>query len=188
MIKAIDLRRGTAVIIDGNIWIIFDVQKVSKGNWRSYIQAKLKNLQTGQLIDQRLRVDEQLESAFLDRKPMEYLYSAGPEQHILMDPQNFEQMTVGTDIIGENEIKFLKPNEQVTVTIHNGQVVTLELPNTVDLEVTETPPEIKGATATNQYKDAVLETGAKVRVPPFIATGEKIRIDTRTGEYVERAK
>ncbi|MCG3181253.1 MAG: Elongation factor P [Phycisphaerae bacterium] len=188
MIKAIDLRKGTAVIYEGNIWIVHEVQKVSKGNWRSYIQARLKNLQTGQLIDQRLRVDEQLESPYLDKKPMEYLYSSGPEQHVLMDLANFEQLTVGADVLPSEMLQYLKPNEQVMAMLTNGQVIMIELPNTVELTVTDTPPGIKGATATNQYKDAVVETGAKVRVPPFIENGEVIRVDTRTGEYLERAR
>ncbi len=188
MIKAIDLRRGMAVNFKDQIWIVHDMQKVSKGNWRSFMQIKFKNLMTGQIIDERFRVDEQLDQPFLDKKPMEYLYSAGPTDHVLMDTSTFEQVHVGDDVISDEQIKFLKPNEQVVVMANSGKIITVELPNTVDLQVSETPPGIKGATATNQYKEATLETGLRVQVPPFIETGEMIRIDTRSGEYVERVK
>ena len=188
MIKAIDLRRGMAVIWKDQIWTVHDIQKVSKGNWRSFMQIKFKNLMTGQIIDDRFRVDEQLEQPFLDKKPMEYLYSSGPQQHVLMDNATFEQITVGEDVISDESIKYLKPNEQVTVMLNSGKVISVELPNTVDLEVTDTPPGIKGATATNQYKEATLETGLRVQVPPFIEVGDVVRVDTRSGEYTERVK
>jgi len=188
MIKAIDLRRGMAVNYKDQIWTVHDIQKVSKGNWRSFMQIKFKNLMTGQIVDDRFRVDEQLEQPFLDKRQMEYLYSAGPTDHVLMDTASFEQVHVGEDVIPDEQIKFLKPNEQVVVLSSSGKIIAVELPNTVDLQVTEAPPGIKGATATNQYKEATLETGLRVQVPSFIETGEMIRVDTRSGEYVERVK
>ena len=188
MIKAIDLRRGMAVTWKNQIWTVHDIQKVAKGNWRSFMQIKFKNLMTGQIVDDRFRVDEQLDQPYLDKKEMEYLYSAGTEEHILMDTASFEQVTVGADVISETSIKYLKPNEKVIALLSSGKIISVELPNTVDLQVTETPPGIKGATATNQYKDATLETGLKMQVPPFIEIGDVVRVDTRTEEYVERVK
>jgi elongation factor P len=188
MIKAVDLRKGTAVMHEGEIWKVHECQHVAKGNKRSYMQAKLKNLSSGQLVEQRFRVDDTLEVPFLDKKEMEYLYSAGADEHVLMDTESYEQIHVGSDAIDGDQILYLKPNERVTVLMHQGNIIQIDLPNTVDLEVTDTPPEIKGATATNQYKDATLETGLSVRVPPFISNGEQIRVDTRSGEFVERVK
>jgi elongation factor P len=186
MIKATEIRRGIAIIIDGTVYIVHEFQHVAKGNWRSYIQAKLRNLKTGQLIEQRIRSTDTIEESFVDKKEMEYLYSQGTE-HIFMDLETYEQAALNNDLIGDM-MQWLKPNTTVMVTISEGQMVGIEPPNTVDLRVTETPPVVKGATATNQSKEAILETGAKVRVPPFIETGEMIRVDTRTGEYVERVK
>ncbi len=188
MIKAVELRKGTAVLFNGEIWKIHEAQHVAKGNKRSYMQTKLKNLATGQLVEERFRVDDQLEVPFLDKKQLEYLYSAGVEEHVLMDTETYEQLHVGPETLDADLLQWLKPNERVEAMIHQGNIITVELPNTVDLEVTDTPPEIKGATATNQYKEAILETGAKVRVPPFVNNGEMIRVDTRTGEYIERVK
>lgn len=188
MIKAIDLRRGMAVTWKDQIWTVHDIQKVSKGNWRSFMQIKFKNLMTGQIIDDRFRVDEQLDQPFLDKKEMEYLYSSGPQEHVLMDTTNFEQVNVGPDVISDESILYLRPNEKVIALLNSGTIISVELPNTVDLAVKDTPPGIKGATATNQYKDSTLETGLKMQVPPFIEIGDVIRVDTRSGEYVERVK
>ena len=186
MIRAADLRKGRAVLHEDNIWIVHECQHVAKGNKRSYMQAKLKNMQSGQLVDVRFRVDDTLETPFLEAKEYEYLYEDGQEL-VVMDVETYDQTRLSRELLGDG-VLYLKPNERLTCQLHQGTIVTAELPNVVALKVTDTPPVVKGATATAQSKDAVLETGARVRVPPFIEPGTVVRVDTRTGQYVERAK
>ena len=184
-IKAIDLRRGMAVNHKGGLWVCMDNQKVAKGNWRSYQVIQLKNIQTGQLIEDRYRTDEGFDQAILDRKPMEYLFSEGTN-HIVMDPDSYEQIPIPQDLIGDQKV-YLQSNIQIMVAMVEGKPITAELPNTVELKVIDTPPEVKGATVTNVGKEAICEGGAIIKVPQFIKTGEIIKIDTRTGEYLSRA-
>lgn len=186
MIKAVDLRKGRTVMYEDQIYVVQESQHVAKGNKRSYMQTKLKNLKSGVIREVRFSVNDRLEVPFVESKQHEYLYqdSGG---HVLMDSESYEQITVDGALFGD-AIRFLKPNEKVTVTRCENQIVGIELPTVVELEVTETPPVVKGATATNQSKDATMETGVRVRVPPFVQPGERIRVDTRTGEYLDRAK
>ena len=184
-VKAIDLRRGMAVSKDNGIWIVVDNQKVAKGNWRSYQVVKLKNFQTGQSLEDRYRTDELFEQAMLERKELEYLYSDATN-HIFMDPDSFEQVGIAVDLVGDEKM-YLVPNLKCQVAFVDSKAVTVELPFTVEMTVVETPPGIKGATATNQMKDAVCESGARIRVPAFVENGTKIKVDTRTGEYLGRA-
>lgn len=183
-IKAVDVRRGMAVQHKNGIWVIMDNQKVAKGNWRSYQVIQLKNLTTGQLIEDRFRTDEQFEQAMLDRKDMEYLYSEA-NSVVVMDPGSYEQVNIPMELIGDSKV-FLVPNMVLQIAFVDGKPVTVELPNTVELTVVDTPPEVKGATATNQMKDAECEGGARVKVPPFVVIGTKIKVDTRNGEYLGR--
>jgi elongation factor P len=143
-------------------------------------------MNNGALIDKRLRAVDQVEVPFVETKEYEYLYSAGDE-HVFMDTETYDQLHFSPEIIG-TAMQFLLPNSKVMVKYINDKPVSIEIPDSVDLTVTETPPALAGATATNQYKEATLETGLKVSVPPFIKPGERIRIDTRTGEYLERVK
>jgi elongation factor P len=184
-VKAIDLRRGGAVNFKNGIWVCVDNQKVAKGNWRSYQVIQLKNVQTGQLIEDRFRTDEQFEEAFLERKQMEYSYTNG-NKLVVMDPVTFEEVELDIELIGKLVV-FLTPNLPLEVVLVEGKAVTIDLPNTVDLKITDTPPQVKGATATNQLKDAVCEGGARIRVPAFVENGTIVRVDTRTGEYLGRA-
>ncbi len=186
MLKAVDLRKGKTVLHDGTVFVVHEVHHVAKGNKRSYMQGKLKNLKTGVINEVRFNVDDRLETPFIENKKYEYLYKDG-ESFVLMDTETYDQFNVDAAMFGDST-RFLKPNELVTATICEGEIVDLELPVVVELEVTEAPPVVKGATATNQLKEAVMETGVMVRVPPFIAPGERIRVDTRTGDYVDRAK
>lgn len=186
MIKASELSRGKVVVYEGKMYTVKDLTHVSKGNWRSYMQVKLKDFKTGQIIDQRFNMDDRIETAFVQTKEFEYLYRDGTD-FVLADPETYDQTPVPEDMFGDG-IKFLKENMRVTCAIVDGKIVSLELPNTVELKVIDTPPVVKGATATNQPKDAELEGGARVRVPAFIQVGEVIRVDTRTGDYIERAK
>jgi elongation factor P len=184
--KANDLRVGMAVTIDGKLYVCVQAAHVTPGNLRAFVQAKLKCLADGVIIEKRLRSTEELEQAFLDRREMEYLYSDSTG-HILMDTQTFDQATVSDELIGEF-IKFFRPNTKLVALLYNEQVAAIELPKVVELTVTETTPVPRGATVTNQMKDAVLETGLRTRVPPFITTGETVRISTEDGSYLARVK
>lgn len=186
MIKAVDLRKGRTIMYEGELAVVHESRQVAKGNKRSYVQAKIKNLRKGTIFDVRFNVDERIEIPFVESKEYEYLYQDG-DNYVVMDLETFDQITVDGDLIGDSS-RWLRPNIKVSCQIHEGQVIQLDVPLTVDLEVVEAPPVVKGATATNQMKDVVLETGVKVRVPPFIETGERIVVDTRTGDYIERAK
>jgi elongation factor P len=182
--KASDMKKGQTVKMDDKLYSVVDYQHVKLGKGGAVYQTKLKSLDDGSTRDVRLRSDENVEEAYLDKRNYEYLYSSGSE-HVLMDLENYEQIYLNDDAFGEGP-KYLKPNTQLQVSLYDNKPVIVSLPTTVDLEVTETAPEIKGATATNQNKPAKLETGISVNVPPFIKTGDVIRVDTRTGEYVTR--
>jgi elongation factor P len=186
MLRANELRPGKVVEFEGTLYTVKDATHVAKGNKRSYIQLKLKNFQSGQIIDQRARVDDTFETPFVQSKEYEYLYFDGND-YVLADTETYDQIPVSAELIGD-ALPFLKENERVTCELIEGNIVTVTLPVVVELAVTETTPVVKGATATNQNKDAVVETGAKIKVPPFIEIGEVVRVDTRTGEYMERAK
>jgi len=180
------MRKGQTVKIDGRLYAIVDYQHVKLGKGGAVYQTKLKSLTDGSIQNVRLRSEETVEEAYLDKRTYEYLYSAG-SRHILMDTKTYDQITLDDDAFGDGP-KYLKPNTQLQVSMYGGRPVVVALPNTVDLEVTDTPPEIKGATATNQNKPATLETGLVVQVPPFIKVGDIIRVDTRSGEYLTRVK
>ena len=184
--KVSDMKKGQSVLVDGILYLIVDYQHVKLGKGGAVYQTKLKNLKDGGIRDIRLRAEENIEEAFLDKRNYEYLYSAGSE-HVMMDLDTYDQITIDDDAFGDGP-KFLKANEKVQIAMYDNKPIIVTLPNTVDLEVVDTAPEIKGATATNQYKPATLETGFEVQVPPFIKIGEKIRVDTRTGDYVTRVK
>ena len=184
--RASEMRKGQTVKIDGKLYAIVDYQHVKLGKGGAVYQTKLKSLLDGSIQNIRLRAEEIVEEAFLDKRTYEYLYSSGSE-HVLMDISTYDQITLDDDAFGDAP-KYLKPNTQLQVSMYEDKPVIVTLPNTVDLKITDTPPEIRGATATNQNKPATLETGLIVPVPSFIKTGELIRVDTRTGEYVTRVK
>ncbi len=184
--KASEMKKGQTIKIDGVLYVIVDFQHVKLSKGGAVYQTKLRNLAAGGIRDIRIRAEEVLEDAFLEKRNFEYLYSAGPE-HIFMDLESYDQITLDDDAFGEGA-KYCKPNTQILISMYDGRPVLVQLPTTVDLEVTDTVPEIKGATATNQYKPATLETGLVIQVPPFVKVGELIRVDTRTGQYVTRVK
>jgi len=184
--RASEMRKGQTVRIDDKLFAIVDYQHVKLGKGGAVYQTKLKNVIDGSIQNVRLRAEETIEEAFLDKRSYEYLYSSGNE-HILMDTQTYDQITLDDEAFGDGA-KYCKPNTRLQVGMYEGRCIIVTLPNTVDLEVTDTAPEIKGATATNQYKQATLETGLVIMVPPFVKTGELIRVDTRSGEYVTRVK
>jgi elongation factor P len=186
MIKATDIRRGMVITMEGVNFVVVDFAHHTPGNLRAMVQTKLRNMNTGSLIDKRLRSVDQIEVPYVETKEYEYLYSSGDE-HVFMDTSTYDQISFTPEILGTS-MQYLLPNSKVMVMHVADKPVSIEVPAAIDLTVVDTPPSIKGATATNQYKEATLETGLKVTVPPFVNPGEKIRIDTRTGEYVERVK
>jgi elongation factor P len=182
--RASQIQKGQTVKIDGKLYAIVDFQHVKLGKGGAVYQTKLKSLADGSIQNVRLRSEENVEQAFLDKGTYEYLYSSG-SKHILMDTKTYDQISLDDDAFGDGP-KYLKPNTRLQVSMYQGKPIIVELPNTVDLEVIQTSPEIKGATATNQNKPATLETGLVVQVPSFIKIGDILRIDTRSGEYVTR--
>lgn len=183
--RASDIRKGQAVIFDGKLYVVTGADHNTPGNLRAKVQFKMRDVSKGTTMDKRVGATDDIETTTLDSRNVEYLYSDN-EGHILMDLETYDQNTIPKSVFGD-DIKFLKPNTVMTALFHDGKIVSYDLPKTVDLKVTDTAPGIKGATATNQMKDAELETGLKTRVPPFIEVGEVIRINTETGDYLSRA-
>ena len=183
--RASDIRKGQAVIIDGKLMVVTGADHNTPGNLRAKVQFKLRDVAKGTIQDKRVGATDDIETTNLDSRQVEYLYSDN-EGHVLMDMETYDQNTIPKEVFG-NDILYLKPNTQLTAMYHDGSIVSYDLPKTVDLKVTETQPSIKGATATNQLKDAEFETGLKTRVPGFIETGEVLRISTETGAYLSRA-
>ena len=186
MIKATDIRRGMVITMEGVNFVVLDFAHHTPGNLRAMVQTKLRNMNSGSLIDKRFRSVDQIEVPYVETKEYEYLYSAGDE-HVFMDTETYDQITLNKELAGELML-YLKEGDTAQVTFHDGKALSLELPATVELKVVETEPSVKGATAAAQYKPATLETGLKVTVPPFVNIGEVIAVDTRTGEYLSRAK
>lgn len=183
--RASDIRKGQAVIIDGKLMVVTNADHNTPGNLRAKVQFKLRDVAKGTILDKRVGATDDIETTSLDSRQVEYLYSDS-DGHVMMDLETYEQDTIPREVFGD-DILYLKPNTQLTAQYHDGKIVSYQLPATVDLKVTETAPGIKGATATNQMKDAVLETGLKTRVPPFIEQGEVIRVSTAGGGYQSRA-
>jgi elongation factor P len=180
-----DFNRGQGIYWRDQIWVIMKMEHVKPGKGPAYLQTDLRNPKTGQIVNNRFRPEETVEPVHFDRKKYEYLYSDGGS-HVLMDTETYEQLELPKEHIGEQEV-YLTPNCPIEVCSVKGEIITIELPNTVELKIEDTPPEVKGATVTNQQKDARCEGGAVIRVPPFIENGEVVRVDTRTGEYLGRA-
>ena len=186
MIKATEMKKGMVLKIDGNLCVVLDYQHVKLGKGGAVLQTKFKNVLEGNVVSKRIRSEETLEDVYVDRQNYEYLYSAGGE-HVLMHKETYDQITIDDDLFGDGP-QYCKPNTDVQVQFFDNKPLSVDLPNAVELEVTDTAPELKGATATNQYKKATLETGLIVNVPPFVKIGDVLRVDTRSGEYIERAK
>ena len=183
--KSQELRPGMAIQMDGQVWLISSYDHVKPGKGPAYTQVKMKNLQTGSNQEKRFRNSEDVEQAVLDRRQMSYLYTDGTGA-VFMDSQTYEQTTIGNDMIGEAK-GYLVEDTTIQTLVYNGNVVSVELPAAVELKITDTPPGVKDATKTNQLKEAICETGLKVRVPAFINTDETIKVSTSTGEYLGRA-
>ena len=185
-IKATEMKKGMVIMIDGKPVTVVDYQHVKLGKGGAVLQTKFKDVVEGNIIDKRIRSEEILEQVFVEKQKYEYLYSSGGE-HVLMHKENYDQINIGADLFGD-AVKYCKPNTDVELQVFDGKPLAVVIPNSVDLMVTDTPPAIKGATATNQYKKATCETGLEVMVPPFVGPNEMIRVDTRSGEYLERVR
>ena len=183
--RASEIRKGQAVILDGKLMVVTGADHNTPGNLRAKVQFKLRDVAKGTILDKRVGATDDIETTNLDSRQVEYLYSDN-DGHVMMDLETYEQDTIPKDVFGD-DILYLKPNTQLNAQFHDGKIVSYQLPATVDLQVTDTAPGIKGATATNQMKDAVLETGLKTRVPPFIEQGEVVRVSTAGGAYQSRA-
>jgi elongation factor P len=184
-IPATRLRKGYLILHGGQLCRLLEVQHVTPGNLRGFVRAKMRNLRNQSLIDHRFRSEDVVERAALDEREMQYLYSDGSDYYF-MDTSNFEQIHLSEESLGDS-VNYLLPESTIRVEFHDGQPVGIELPVTVDLKVTDTVPGIKGATASAQVKPATLETGLVVNVPAFVNTGDVIRVNTETGEYLSRA-
>ncbi len=184
MVSAGDFKNGLTIELEGNVYQIIEFQHVKPGKGAAFVRTKLKNIKSGGVIEKSFRPTEKFEQAHIDRKDMQYLYNDGDLYHF-MDAETYDQIALGKDEIGDS-LKFVKENETVKVCSHKGSVFAIEPPLTVELQITETEPGFKGDTATGATKPAIVETGAKVNVPLFVNQDDKIKIDTRTGEYISR--
>jgi len=183
-ISTADFRTGLTIEYDGSIFQIIEFQHVKPGKGGAFVRSRLRNLRTGAVIDKTFRAGERMEQAVIRRLPMQYLYRAG-DDYVFMDTETFDQITLDADAVGEG-VKYLKPDMEVAVTSYEEETLGLELPNTVELVVAQTDPGLRGDTASGGSKPATLETGAVVTVPLFINEGDLIRVDTRSGKYLER--
>lgn len=184
-IKNIDIRKGMVYVdADGQLFQCLDRDLNTPGNWRAILYLKVRNLKTGAITQNRVKPDDKVALAFLETKNMIYSYREG-DDFIFMDPETFEQLPLQAAFV-EDQIKYLRENDQAQVTMYEGKPLGFQLPLTVELTVTETEPGIKGATAAAQYKPATLETGLVINVPSFINAGDVIKIDTEEGKYLGR--
>ncbi|MCQ2518438.1 MAG: elongation factor P [Lachnospiraceae bacterium] len=184
MISAGEFRNGITIELEGNVFQIIEFQHVKPGKGAAFVRTKLKNIKSGGVVEKTFRPTEKCPQARNDRKDMQYLYPDGDMFNII-DTETYEQIALNKDEVGDS-LKFVKENEMVKMCSHNGSVFAIEPPLFVELEITETEPGFKGDTATGASKPAIVETGAQVSVPLFVEIGEKIKIDTRTGEYLSR--
>ena len=186
MISAGEFRNGVTFEMDGKVMQVIEFQHVKPGKGAAFVRTKMKNVITGAVVETSFNPSEKFENAFVDRKSMEYSYADG-DLYYFMDSESYELVPIDKSVLSDG-FKFVKENMVCTVSSFKGKVFSVEPPNFVELVITETDPGFAGNTATNATKPATLETGAEIKVPLFLEPGERIKIDTRTGEYLERAK
>ena len=184
-IQATRLRKGMLIKLGSDLFRVLDLQHFTPGNKRGFIQSKLRNIRTNTLGDHKFRSEDDVERATLDEREMQYLYNDGTDYYF-MDTSNFDQIHISSEALGDT-MNYLLPEATIRVEFYGSEPVGIELPQTVDLRVDETAPGIKGATASAQLKPARLETGLVIQVPPFVSPGDKVRVNTETGEYQSRA-
>jgi len=184
VISSNDFRPGVVVTLDGDLYAIVQSQHVKRGRGSAYVRAKVRNLKTGAITERTFNAGERVPHAFLERREMQYLYHQ-EDDYVFMDQQTYDQVTLNADLLGD-ATRYLRDNTVVTVVYYEERPIAVELPNAVDLAVVDAAPGIRGDTAAGGSKPARLETGAMVQVPLFVEVGEVVRVDTRTGEYLER--
>ena len=186
MINATQIRPGMIIVYEGDLYRVSSVNHLTPGNKRGFMQTKMKNIKTGLGTEHKFRSEDRLEQAMLDTRMMQYLYSEGG-LHTFMDTENYEQISLGAEEIGDL-LYYLLPNQVVEIEFFESKPVGISLPSTVDLEVVDTEPSLRGATASASYKPAKLETGITIQVPPFVQVGDRVRVDPSEGKYLERIK
>ncbi|MDG2200003.1 MAG: elongation factor P [Phycisphaerales bacterium] len=189
-IKATDLKRGQALLWEGQLQVVLGTEFVKPGKGPAYVQAKMKNIETGTIKVNRLNSSDKVDDVTIDRRTMQYLYDSsgqGNGPFVFMDTESFDQFEIDGDVIPAEQTQWMKENVEVLIMMYGTKALGIELPTVVELEITETTPQPKGATATNQLKEATVETGARVRVPPFIEVGQGVRINPENGEYLGKA-
>jgi elongation factor P len=184
-IQATRMKKGMLIKVGEDLFRVLELQHVTPGNLRGFVRVKFRNIRTGTLSDQKLRSEDSVERATLDERAMQYLYRDGESFHF-MDTESYEQLHISGEALGD-AVNYIIPDAVISVEFYGSEPVGIELPVTVDLKVEDTAPGIKGATASAQVKPARLETGLVVQVPPFVNTGDKVRVSTETGEYLSRA-
>jgi elongation factor P len=184
-LPATRLKKGMLIKMENDLYRVLDLQHVTPGNLRGFVRVKMRNIRNGALADNRFRSDDSVDRATLDEREMQYLYQDG-DDYYFMDTSSYEQVHITSEALGES-VNYLKAEMTILVEFYGTEPVGIELPPAVDLKVTDTAPGIKGATASNQIKPATLETGLVVNVPPFVNSGDMIRVSTESGEYLSRA-
>ena len=186
MINATQIRPGMIIVYEGDLYRVSSVNHLTPGNKRGFMQTKMKNLKTGVGTERKFRSEDRLEQAMLETRMMQYLYHEG-DLHTFMDTENYEQTSLAAEEIGDL-LFYLLPDQVVEIEFFEGKPVGISPPSTVDLEVVETEPSLKGATASASYKPAKLETGITIQVPPFVQVRDRVRVDPSEGKYLERIK
>lgn len=185
MISTNDLRTGLTIEVDGDVYSVVDFQHVKPGKGAAFVRTKLKNMRTGGVVEHTFRSAEKVNRAHIERKEMQYLYREG-DSFVFMDNETYDQVSITEDQLGDNT-HFLKENMNIFILTYNAELMGVDLPHSVELEVTSTEPGVRGDTATGATKAATLETGLVIQVPLFVEEGQVIKVDTRTGDYLERA-
>jgi elongation factor P len=186
MASTAEFKNGLTIELDGDVFQIVEFQHVKPGKGGAFVRTRIRKFRTGQVIDKTFRAGENIEIARVERRTMQFLYRVD-EDLTFMDNETFDQITLTVDQVGD-QVKFLKDNSDVIVATHNEKLLGVELPDTIEAEVTQTDPGLKGDTASGGSKPATIETGAVITVPLFINEGDKIRVDTRSSKYIERVK
>ncbi|MEA3314206.1 MAG: elongation factor P [Caldisericota bacterium] len=184
MIPANDLRTGVTFEMDGGIYVVISFQHIKPGKGSPFVRVKIKNLDTGNIVESTFRPEEKFKKAFLERKKMQYLYREG-KNYVFMDLETYDQVSISPDNVGD-AANFLKDNLELTIVFYKDRLVSVDLPTFVELKVTHAEPSVRGDTATAAMRQVVLESGYKLNVPLFVNEGDLIKVDTRTGEYLER--
>lgn len=180
-----EIKQGVTILVDELVWLVVDTEHVKPGKGAAFVRAKMRNLKNGSIQEKTFRGDEKINEAFVEERKLQYLYSSGTLFHF-MDQENFEEITVSEESLGEKK-KFLKDNLEVVGYFYKDETLNINLPNFIEFTITNTEPGIKGDTAKSGTKPATIETGASIQVPLFIDSGDRIKVDTRIGTYIERA-